>query len=68
METLNKKITVSNINKKYNGQIVLEDVSFDVNEGEFISILGSSGCGKTTLLKILIGIELPDTGSIYKDN
>ena len=68
METLNKKITVSNINKKYNGQIVLEDVSFDVNEGEFISILGSSGCGKTTLLKILIGIERPDTGSIYKDN
>ena len=67
MDTLNKKITVSNINKKYNGQIILEDISFDINEGEFISILGSSGCGKTTLLKILIGIEKPDTGEVYKD-
>ena len=67
MELLNKKISVVNVNKKYNGQIVLEDVSFDINEGEFISILGSSGCGKTTLLKILIGIEKADTGEILKD-
>ena len=66
MEALNK-ITVTNINKKYNGQIILEDISFDIKEGEFISILGSSGCGKTTLLKILIGIEQPDTGEVYKD-
>lgn len=68
MENLNKKIEVKNINKKFNGQIVLEDVSFDIKEGEFISILGASGCGKTTLLKILIGIEHPDTGMILMDN
>ena len=61
------KISGLNINKKYNGQIVLEDVSFEIKEGEFVSILGSSGCGKTTLLKILIGIEKPDTGIILKD-
>ena len=68
METINnKKISVINLNKKYNGQIVLEDISFDVKEGEFISILGSSGCGKTTLLKILIGIERCDTGVVLKD-
>ena len=67
METINKKISVINLNKKYNGQIVLEDISFDINEGEFISILGASGCGKTTLLKILIGIEKADTGLIIKD-
>ena len=66
MEILNK-ISVINLNKKYNGQIVLEDISFDIVEGEFISILGSSGCGKTTLLKILIGIETSDTGMILKD-
>ena len=64
---MNKKITVLNLNKKYNGQIVLEDISFDIFEGEFVSILGSSGCGKTTLLKILIGIEKPDTGIVKKD-
>lgn len=67
MENVNKKISVININKKYNGQIVLEDISFDINEGEFVSILGSSGCGKTTLLKILIGIEQSDTGEIFLD-
>ena len=68
METLVKnKINVTNVNKKFNGQIVLEDITFDINEGEFISILGASGCGKTTLLKILIGIEKSDTGLILKD-
>lgn len=67
METLNNKISVINLNKKFNGQIVLEDISFDIKEGEFISILGASGCGKTTLLKILIGIEHSDTGIILKD-
>ena len=67
MELLNKKISVVNVNKKFNGQIVLEDISFDIKEGEFVSILGSSGCGKTTLLKILIGIEKPDTGEVFKD-
>ena len=67
METINAKISVINLNKKYNGQIVLEDISFDIKEGEFISILGASGCGKTTLLKILIGIEKADTGLILKD-
>lgn len=63
----NKKISVVNVNKKFNGQIVLEDISFDINEGEFVSILGASGCGKTTLLKILVGIEKSDTGHILKD-
>ena len=67
MENLNNKINVVNINKKFNGQIILEDISFDIKEGEFISMLGSSGCGKTTLLKILIGIEQADTGHIFKD-
>lgn len=61
------KLVINNLNKKYNNQIVLEDISFSIHKGEFISILGSSGCGKTTLLKILIGIEKSDTGTILKD-
>ena len=66
MDTI-KGLRVVNINKKYNHQIVLEDISFEINEGEFVSILGASGCGKTTLLKILVGIEKADTGSVFKD-
>lgn len=61
------KIEVKGINKKFNGALVLEDINFDVKEGEFISLLGASGCGKTTLLKILIGIEKPSSGVILKD-
>jgi NitT/TauT family transport system ATP-binding protein len=48
---------------------VLEDISFDVSEGEFVSLLGSSGCGKTTLLRIIAGLIHPDQGavSIHRD-
>lgn len=62
-----KIITCEAINKRYGNKIILEDFNFDVYKGEFLSLLGSSGCGKTTLLKILIGIEFPDTGSIFKE-
>jgi len=61
------KLRVENINKKYGKTIILEDISFDINPGEFVSILGSSGCGKTTLLKIIAGIETSDSGKILKD-
>ena len=46
------------------GKTVFKDLSFIVNEGEFLSILGSSGCGKTTLLRILIGLIEPTNGKI----
>ena len=55
---------VKNISKKYGKRTILNDISFCVKEGEFLSILGSSGCGKTTLLRILIGLEKPNDGKI----
>ena len=61
------KLKVRNIQKLYDDKIILKDISFDVMEGEFLAILGLSGCGKTTLLRILIGLEKQDNGSIYKD-
>lgn len=64
---MESKLSVRNISKKFDEKTVLEDISFDVNHGEFISILGSSGCGKTTLLRIIMGIVEPDSGQIFKD-
>ena len=61
------KLQVRDLSKKYDGNGVLDHISFDVKEGEFLSVLGESGCGKTTLLRILIGLEKADDGEIYKD-
>lgn len=46
----------------------LEDVSLKVKRGEFISIIGASGCGKTTLLRSIAGLDKPDSGSIVMDD
>lgn len=60
MESLN----VHNLTKKYGGQNVLENISFTVEENEFFVLLGPSGGGKSTILKILCGIENADSGTI----
>ena len=43
----------------------VNDISFNVEDGEFVSIIGASGCGKTTLLRIISGLEQPSTGKIF---
>ncbi|GKV70570.1 glycerol-3-phosphate ABC transporter ATP-binding protein [Sporosarcina sp. NCCP-2716] len=61
-----KAIDVSNLNKAYRGEdMVLEDVSFDVQQGEFFVIVGPSGCGKSTLLRIIAGLEEISAGTLY---
>lgn len=62
------RLRIKNLTKIYNNRKVLDNITFSVNDGEFLSILGSSGCGKTTLLKIIIGIENPSSGRIIKSN
>lgn len=51
--------------KNTNPFFVLKDLSFEVEEGEFVSIVGKSGTGKTTILKLIIGEEKPDEGKIF---
>ena len=53
------------VGKKYNGTEVLKDLSFSIAKGELITVIGSSGCGKTTMLKLINGLLTPDTGKIY---
>ncbi len=59
-------LRAEHITKKYGSRVVLDDFSFDIYKGEFLSLLGSSGCGKTTLLRLLVGIESPTSGRLYK--
>ena len=47
---------------------VLQDISFEINEGEFVSIVGKSGAGKTTLIRLILGLEDPTYGEIYFKN
>ena len=66
------KLSVRNLTKSYpsgnsDEYKVLDDISFDVHEGELLGILGPSGCGKTTLLKIIAGLLEPDQGQIFID-
>jgi ABC-type Fe3+/spermidine/putrescine transport system ATPase subunit len=56
--------SVLGLSKSFKGVRVLEDVSFDVAEGEALVLLGASGSGKTTILRVIAGLEQPDTGRV----
>ena len=55
-------IYCKNLSKQYDGLPVLSNVTFTINKGERVSLLGPGGCGKTTILKILLGLETKDGG------
>jgi putative spermidine/putrescine transport system ATP-binding protein len=57
-------LSISDLSVSYGGQRVLDRVSLDVERGEMIALLGSSGCGKTTLLRSIAGFVIPDSGTI----
>ena len=59
-------LKVRDITKSYNGRTILQNVTFNVRNGERVAILGDNGAGKTTLLKILLGEETADDGTIKK--
>jgi len=59
-------ISVNHISLSFGGQRLLEDISFQINTGERIGLVGNNGAGKTTLLKIILGTHPPDSGSVEK--
>ncbi|MFC6177739.1 ABC transporter ATP-binding protein [Companilactobacillus huachuanensis] len=66
-ELNNTMISIKNINKTYNNLTALHDVNLDIKQGEFIALVGMSGGGKSTLLRLIAGLERPTTGSVTID-
>jgi len=58
-------IYFNNVTKKYKDNMSLEDVTFSVAQGEFVSIVGHSGAGKTTLTKLILAEEFPTLGTVF---
>jgi NitT/TauT family transport system ATP-binding protein len=64
---LSALLSLRNIWVEYGEKIVLENVSLDIEEGSFVSIIGPSGAGKSSLLRVILGQEVPTRGSILLD-
>ena len=63
----NVKIQVEHLTKKYGDLLVLDDISFNINKGEFVCVVGPTGCGKTTFLNLLSCLIEPTEGQIKID-
>ena len=63
----NLKIQVQNLTKKYGDLLVLDDISFNIKKGEFVCVVGPTGCGKTTFLNLLSCLIEPTQGQILID-
>ena len=61
-------VTADKINKSYTETPLLQDISLSIHEGEKIGLIGVNGTGKSTLLKIVAGIEEPDSGRVVYTN
>ena len=60
-------VTFQNISKRFGRTTALDEVSFNVRDGEFFVLLGPSGAGKTTTLRVIAGLERQDSGSVLFD-
>ena len=58
-------VELRKVSKKFGSFTALEEVSFEIAEGEFMTFLGPSGCGKTTCLRLISGLENPSTGEVF---
>ncbi len=62
-------IELNNVEFRYNESmpLVLDDISLKIKSGEYVAIVGKTGCGKSTLMRLLLGFEVPQKGSVYYD-
>src|SRR2546423_15137068 len=66
MNPIDQSISISilDVTKRFGDFTAIDHVSLDIKRGEFFSLLGSSGCGKTTLLRMIAGFETPTSGKL----
>jgi sulfonate transport system ATP-binding protein len=67
VNTMEAKIVVKDLTKKFGDLLVLDNINFTVKEGEFLCIVGPTGCGKTTFLNLLSKLDLPTQGNVLVD-
>jgi ABC-type sugar transport system ATPase subunit len=58
-------LALRGLTKRFESIVAVDNAELTVNSGEFLAIVGESGCGKTTLLRLIAGLELPDSGTIF---
>ena len=58
-------LAVNDLTKRFGSVVAVNQVNFSLNDGELLVIIGASGCGKTTLLRLIAGLEDPDSGNVY---
>ncbi len=62
------QLTIKGLWKEYGEQVVLENVNLHIADHEFVTVIGASGCGKTTFLRLLLGVETPTRGKLLIDD
>ena len=68
-DSLDGSISLSHVSFRYNkeGPMLLDDICLDIQPGEYVGIVGATGCGKSTLMRLMLGFEKPEQGAIYYD-
>lgn len=61
---LTKSVAINNLNKKIGKKLILNDISFEINQGDIVGLVGENGAGKTTIMKTILGMIEPTSGSI----
>ena len=61
------RLELHGLTKRFGGQAAVEDLSLEVADGEFLTLLGASGCGKSTTLRLIAGLVAPDRGAVLLD-